>query len=256
MIKLTKPLAVIDIESTGVDTQKDRIITFANLLIKPDAVIDDYEITVNPGIEIPAEATEVHGITNEMVADKKPFSHYAQQIVNDLKDCDLCGFNLLNFDVPLLWEEFYRCGIEWDLAKTSIVDAGNIFKIKEPRDLSAAVKFYCGREHTGAHGAKADVWATRAVLMGQLDRYTDLPGTIGELAKFSHMDNRVDLAGVIVRNSKGEYCYTHKRVRGVKVKDDPGYANWLLRSDFSAQTKQVVQRILDELFPRSKTPFD
>jgi len=253
-MKLTKTLAVIDTETTGVDPQKDRIITFAVLYITPTNTVSRSEIMVNPGIPIPPEATEIHGITDADVADKKPFSAYAASLLENLSLCDLCGYNLINFDVPLLWEEFFRCGLGWDLSETRIIDAGNIFKLKEPRDLSAAVRLYCNREHTGAHGAMADVEATRDVLEGQLARYADLPQTVEELAAFSRMDDRIDLAGCLVRGKDGEPTYRHKKVRGVKVKDDPGYASWILRSDFSEETKRHIRRILNELYRPTRQP--
>lgn len=243
-LKLTRTLAFIDTETTGTDPQKDRIITFASLLVTPENTTDAFEIMVNPGIPIPPETTTVHGITDEMVADKKPFAHYARSILDDLSGCDLCGYNLLNFDVPLLWNEFHRCGIEWDLSETRVIDPCVIFREKEPRDLTAAVRFYCGRDHAGAHGAAADVEATRDVLLGQLARYSDLPQTVVDLAKFCNPERRVDLAGTICLNDKGEPCYTAKRVRGVRVIDDPGFGNWMLRNDFSEETKRHLRRIL------------
>jgi DNA polymerase-3 subunit epsilon len=238
-----KPLCFLDLETTGTDPVKDRIVSFAGVISEGGSDMWLEEL-LNPGIPIPAEATAVHGITNEMVADKRTFRQAASTIRAFINGCDLAGYNLLNFDLPLLWEEFHRVGITLDLTGVNVIDPCVIFREREPRDLTAAMMFYCAERHDGAHGARADVEATRKVLKGQLGRYHDLPTSRAELSAFCRSDRRVDLAGTIALNDKGEPCYTTKRVRGVRVKDDPGFGQWMLRNDFSEETKIHLRRIL------------
>jgi DNA polymerase-3 subunit epsilon len=241
----TKPLCFLDLETTGTDPAKDRIISFAGVINEGDDVW--LEWLLNPGIPIPAEATAIHGITDRIVVDRPTFREAAQSIQSFLSGCDLAGYNILNFDVPLLWEEFHRVGITWDLTGVNIIDPCVIFKAMEPRDLTAAMKFYNGKAHEGAHGARADVEATRQVLRGQGTRYAgnpELPVDRAGLSAFCRKDRRVDLAGCIVLNDKSEPCYTAKRVRGVRVKDDPGFGTWMLRNDFPEETKIHLRRIL------------
>ena len=195
------------------------------------------------------EVVEIHGITN-LAARQFPKMErkHAEEILAFVKDCDLCGYNLKNYDVPIAWEEFYRCGVEWNLTGVNIIDVANVFKIREERTLSAAMRFYCGREHDGAHNALGDVAATLAVLDGQLKKYNDLASMdVAALAKYSAMDDRIDLAGVIVRNKDGEAVFNTNRNRGVLVTSDLGYAEWFLRSDFTQNTKAVIRGLLDEI---------
>lgn len=247
-MKLTRPLVCFDVESTGVDPAKDRIVTFSALKLFVDGKTHNLNAEFNPGFAMKPEVVAIHGVTNEQAALWPPFATHAKSIHEYLAGCDLAGFNLLNFDVPILWEEFYRCGIKWDLGSTDVIDAGNIFKIKEPRTLSDAMKFYCGVEHKDAHDAKADVHATLAVLEGQRMKYRDLwPMTTPELARFSHMDKRFDLAGKIVADKDSDPSYAFGKSKGVKVRDDLGYADWMLKSDFSEQTKMVLREIIKEI---------
>lgn len=249
-MKLTRPIVFFDIESAGdanvVDASRDRIIEFAAIKFTSfgDAPMK-WSFTCNPGIPIVKERSDVHGFTDAMVSDMPPFSFFALRVLDFINGCDLGGFNLFNYDIPLLWEELYRCGTEWDLKGIQVVDVGNIFKKQESRDLSAGVKFYCGREHVGAHGALSDCEATAEILAAQRQRYSDLATMdIGQLAAFSRMDDRVDLAGIIVRNKDGEPVFNTKRNKGIRVTQDVGYAEWMLRSDFSAETKKRIREII------------
>ncbi len=256
-MKLERPIVFLDIESTGLDTAVDRIVSLAMVKLSPTPlktqhISSELSFFFNPGCKMTEENIAIHGITNEMVAGQPPFEAEAQRILKFLEGCDLAGFNLTNFDVPILWEEFYRTGVEWDLVGVDIVDAGALFKRFEPRDLAAAVKFYCGREHAEAHDAMADTQATVDVLVGQLARYPDLSGAdVQTLAKLSNLakdgSERLDLAGIVIRDKDGIARYTHKKVRGVAVKDDPGYAGWILRNNFPQQTKMVLEKLLAEL---------
>lgn len=235
-----RPAFSIDIEATGVNPATDRIIQLA---IVSENV--EYNILVNPGIPIPAGASEIHGITDADVADRPSFASEAGGVHSLLKGADLIGFNLSNFDVPLLWEELYRCGIEWDLSDTKIFDAGTLFKRREERTLAAAVRFYCDRELQDAHCAVADAKATLNVLFAQCVRYGINPMDRDTLAKESAYDEvRVDLAGKIVVGKDGRPTFNFGKAKGVAVEDDTGYAMWMLRNDFTQNTKKHLEAIL------------
>lgn len=247
-MKLTRPLVFFDVETTGTDPSKDRIVTFSALKTYPNGKTHYYDARFNPQIEMSLEVIAIHGIDNYLASTYPLFHAQAQPILNYFDGCDLAGFNCLNFDVPILWEELNRTGRKWDLTGVNIIDVGNIFKIKERRTLEAAVKFYCGKEHTGAHGSKADAAATSDVLEGQISWYADLqPLSVSDLAKFSKMDDRFDLAGKIVKDKDGDPTYSFGKSKGVKVRDDLSYAYWMMKSDFSQQTKSVLRQIVDDI---------
>jgi DNA polymerase III subunit epsilon len=245
--KLTdRPLIIFDCEATGLDVAKDRIVTLGARRF--GEIASTHLFKCNPGIRMSDEVVSIHGITNEMCAAWEPFKVQAQSIFQLINGCNLVTFNGLNFDIPLLWEEFYRCGIEWNLEGIRILDAGNVFKKKEERTLSAAVRFYLEREHLAAHDALGDVEATLDVLNAQLSRYSDLQSmSIDELDKFSRFDDRLDLAGKIVRSADGRATYNIGKNRGIAVEDDTGFAQWMLNRDFSANTKMVVLKVLNEI---------
>ena len=246
---LKRPLASIDIESTGADVAKDRIVTLAIVVYHTDGLTTTHLHECNPGIPISKEASQVNGLTDEMVKDWPAFKSQAADVHAKLAGCDLLGFNLRNFDVPMLYEELARAGIEWDLHGVHVVDAGNLFKIKEPRTLEAAVKKYAGREHHGAHDATADAVATMDVLLGQVSQYADLAKLdVPGLANFSAgEDTRLDLAGKLTRDADGDPCFMVGSTRGRKVKDDLSFGYWMLGKDFTAQTKSVLRRIINEI---------
>jgi DNA polymerase-3 subunit epsilon len=249
-LKLTRPLVFLDCESAtrgpSPDPARDKIISIALRGFTPDGRESVKKWFFNPGFLMSDLNVECHGITNEM-AGRKPLlnGEYGAQIRESLRLCDLAGYNLIRYDVPLIWEELYRVGIDWDLSGVNIVDAGNIFKLKEERSLSAAVKFYCGREHAGAHDALVDVNETVCVLDGQLERYQDLAKmTVEELARFSRYEDFMDVHGKIIRGPDGDAVFNFSKVRGVKVKDDPGFARWMMGKDFSENTLRVLRREL------------
>lgn len=250
-MKLTRPLVVFDIESTGTDPATDAIITIAIRKIVPDCPVDaTLHWICKPWKEIPESATEIHGITNSEVALLDGFSKIAQEVFGSLKGCDLCGFNLSNFDIPILWEEFYRCGITWDLTGIHVIDCGTIFKIMEPRDLTAAVKFYTGKDHSQAHEAQADVAATISVLEGQIEQYfRGMNPSVEKLALASKYEgeNRIDLAGKLTRDKDGDPCFQVGSPRGRKVRDDMSFGYWMLQKDFPTQTKMVLQQIMQQI---------
>jgi DNA polymerase-3 subunit epsilon len=246
-----KPIIFFDIESTGTDPVKDRIISLCAVKVSDLFVFNEIgslNILVNPTIPIPAEATAIHGISEETIKDKAIFGLLAPSIRAFFTGCDLAGFNITNFDVTMLWEEFYRARIDWDLSGVNMIDCGTIFKKKEPRTLAAAVQFYCGEQHDSAHEAKADVLATIKVMRGQMERYADL-GSMDEKAlhEFSFHEPRFDLAGKLTVDKDGEPVYAFGNSAGEKVKTNPGFARWMLSKDFPTQTKMVLRKYLNQI---------
>lgn len=238
---MEKPIVFIDIETTGKDVLKDRIVQIATRKAEDKA----RKYLINPGIPIPEEAEEIHGISNEMVKDKPLFKQIAKGLLEYLDGCDVAGFNILDFDLPLLDEEFRRAGLVWQTNDINFFDSCRIFRNMEKRDLEAAVKFYTGKEHTGAHDAAADIAATEDVFFAQLNKYPDLKEMDRvELAIFCAGGWRLDLAGKIVLNESNQPVYSFGKSKGKLVTEDLGFANWMLKSDFPSNTKEVVKRII------------
>lgn len=250
-----RPLCFFDIESTGTDISKDRIVTMSGLKIVPPDLLNTglrtftLNVLANPGFDMTPEVMAIHGITNELARTYPPFSESADEVLAFFTGCDLGGYNCMNFDIPLLWEELDRAGKDWKLEGVNTVDAGNIFKIKETRTLAAAMKFFCDKELQNAHNSQADNEATLEVFLGQRRRYQDV-GAMGleAVAQFCKMDDRVDLAGHVIKDKDGDYAYGLKSKRGVKVTDDPGFARWMLSKDFSNNTKKWLDKILREIY--------
>lgn len=237
-------IVFFDLETTGTHPVNDRIVSLATL--KVDSLTDVGEskhILLNPGMPIPPGATEVHGITDAMVADKPPFASYAKKIFEYLADCDYGGYNIVNFDVPLLAEEFHRCGYTWPRHEARFYDACHVFKAKEERTLSAALQFYCQRPHDVAHDALGDVLATRDVLLAQMQRYDDL-STPEQYSAFCFNPNALDLAGKIVYDEAGQPVYSFGKDKGKRVREHQGFALWMLKGDFPTNTKMVLRKIL------------
>ncbi len=233
-LKLERPLIVFDLETTGVDTQRDRIIELAALKIWPDGEREEKVRRFNPGIPIPKEATAVHGITDADVKDEPPFDKVARGskgIASYFTGCDLAGYNVINFDIPMLAAEFKRAGEKLDVTKISVVDSFRIFKIREPRDLSGALRFYCGQEHAEAHSAMGDVKATLSVLEAQLNRYRDLPSTPRELDSAVRDPEEVDRRGKL-KWIDGEVAVNFGRHKSKTLKylarEEPDYLRWMI----------------------------
>jgi DNA polymerase-3 subunit epsilon len=240
-----RPIVFFDLEATGLDIAKDRIIEFAAIKhIKGETTTMCH--LFNPGIPIPPESTEIHGIKDEDVNNQPKFHHLATDLHEFMQGCIIAGFNCRNFDVPMLWEEFWRADIEWKVDPMDIIDAGNIFKLKHPRNLEAAVKTYCKREHKDAHSALADVEATADVFRGQLNTHDDLfDMSSDQLAEYCMMEERrADLCGTIVYNEAGIAVFNTKRNKGVPVVNDLGYARWMLSNDFPESTKRAIEKII------------
>lgn len=255
-LKLERPLAVFDIESTGINPRQDRIIELAIIKIFPDGATERHVFRMNPEINIPAAATAIHGISDADVADKPPFRKLAPAIKEILGDCDLCGFGASRFDVPMLMEEFARAGLPFDDSKLRVVDVQRIFHKREPRDLSAALVFYCGTRHTDAHSAEADVEATISVLEAQLKRYTDLPTTVEALDAYCNPPKDASWADRTgkLKWEEGEIVINFgTQNKGRKLRDlsrnNPKYLKWILTSDFPSDTKEIVAGALENRFP-------
>lgn len=246
-LKLKNPIVFFDLETTGINIIYDRIVEISYLKIYPNGKEISTTYLVNPGMPIPAASTEIHKITDEMVADKPTFKEIAKIIAKDIEGCDIAGYNSNRFDVPLLMEEILRAGVDIDLSNRKFVDVQTIFHKKEQRTLSAAYQFYCNKELLGAHGAEADTRATYEVLKGQLDMYEDLENDIEFLAKFTTQNKNVDFAGRIVYDDKGVEVFNFGKYKGRSVeevfKTDIGYYSWMMQGEFALSTKKVLTEI-------------
>ena len=247
-LNLTKPIIFFDLETTGVNFQDDRIVEVSYIKVYPNGTEESKTIRVNPGRHIPAEATAVHHITDEDVANERPFKDIARELAKTFKGCDIGGFSSNKFDLPLLQEEFIRAGVEdFDPSRCRLIDVQTIFHKMEQRTLVAAYKFYCGKDLTAAHSADADTRATYEVLKAQLDRYPELQNDITFLSEFSTQRKGVDLAGRIVYDDKGREVFNFGKHKGKPVDvvfaTDPNYCAWMQQGDFSADTKRTVMRL-------------
>jgi DNA polymerase III subunit epsilon len=256
-LKLERPLAVFDIESTGTNRKFDRIIDLAIVKLLPGGKSESYSFRVNPGMPIPAEATLIHGITNEDVKDSPTFKEIAVNVAEVLKDCDLAGYNISNFDIPLLGEEFIRAGLPFDTESRRVVDAQRIFHKKVPRDLAAALAYYSGELHLNSHDAMGDVQATVKVIEGQLKRYPDLPRDMDALDAFCHPRDPtwVDKTGKF-KWADGEAVINFGKKQGQKLREiarmEPSFLQWMVKNDFPRDTLDIVQNALRGKFPEPR----
>ncbi|GAB3565184.1 3'-5' exonuclease [Spirosoma luteolum] len=266
-LALRKPLAFFDLETTGINTAKDRIIDICIIKALPGGEVQTRNQRVNPGMPIPLESSLIHGIYDDDVADAPPFKSVARGLAQFLEGCDLAGFNCNRFDVPLLVEEFLRANVDFDVKNRRMVDAQRIFHLMEPRNLSAAYRFYCNKELVGAHGAEADTVATLEVLNAQVQRYQGMVARADsgqDLVFENDMDmlhqltaNRnVDLAGRMVLNEKGEEVFNFGKNKGVPVlevlKKEPSFYDWMLKGDFTLDTKRRLTEIRLRMFTQGK----
>ena len=244
-LKLHRPLAFFDLETTGVVIGMDRIVELGILKILPDGTKTNKTWRINPEMHIPEVVSKIHGIYDKDVADCTTFKEIANDVNHYLNNVDLAGYNSNRFDVPLLVDEFLRAGIEFDIRGRKLIDVQHIFHKMEQRTLSAAYKFYCNQELIDAHSAEADVRATYEVLEAQLERYSDqLQPDAAFLHSFCNNSKNVDLAGRIVYDDKKREVFNFGKYKGRLVTDvfktDPSYYDWMLKGDFSRDTKQVV----------------
>jgi len=251
-----KPLVIFDLETTGTNTATDRIVQFAGQKISVIGQVEALNMLINPQGPIPTDASAVHGITDEDVADKPTFQEVATDIVQFIDDAHLGGFNVKRFDLPLLLEEFRRCGQPFPLDGREIVDVMEIFHHFEKRDLSAAVRFYLNEEFEDAHNAASDVDATARVFAAQLNRYAELPGSLAELPQYLNPNN-VTSDGRITWNDNDEACLGFGKNAGATlqslVANDRGYLEWILSKDFSQEVKRVIQEALEGSFPERQS---
>jgi DNA polymerase-3 subunit epsilon len=243
-LRLTRPLVSLDVETTGLSPRHDRIIEIAMVKFHPEGRRDRFHRRVDPEVPIPAAATAIHGLTDQDVAGSPKFKAIAGSVARFLRTADLCGFNIKNFDLPFLFNELSRAGIRVPLGRRAVIDALQIYRHQEPRDLIAAVRRYLGRDHALAHSALGDAYAAAAVLDGQVASHTDLPGTVAELhARFTD----VDLMGRLKRQN-GEVVLAFGKYTGRPLaevaSDDPGYLRWLLDQDFLPDFQAIVRQAL------------
>lgn len=247
-LKLERPLVFFDLETTGLSIANDRIVEISYYKVFPNGNAEGKTLRINPQIPIPPEATAVHGITNEDVKDCPTFKEVVNDIIEVLRDSDLAGYNSNYYDIPLLEEELLRAGAAIDLKRKQMVDVFTIFTRNEPRNLTAAYKFYCGKNLDDAHSAQADTMATYEVLMAQMDHYADLPDTVEGLAEYTRTrELTADFAGKIAYDAQGAEVFNFGKYKGMRVTDvfrrDPSYYAWLMGTDFTQYTKQIFTRI-------------
>lgn len=246
-LKLKKPICFFDIESTGTNVVRDRIVELGVLKIYPNGNEESRTWLVNPEMPIPEEVIKIHGISNEKVANEPTFKQLAHRIYEMVQGCDLGGYNSNKFDIPMLVEEFLRADIDFDLSKVRAVDVQNIFHKKEQRTLSAAYKFYCQKDLTDAHTAEADTLATYEILKAQLDRYDDLDNDIAFLSEYSNRFNAADCAGFIIFNKDNIECFSFGKYKNRPVEEvlaeNPGYYSWIQNADFPLYTKKILTQI-------------
>jgi DNA polymerase-3 subunit epsilon len=251
-LKISKPICFFDLETTGVNVSLDRIVEISILKIFPNGNKESKTWLVNPGVPIPLEASNIHGITNDIVKNEPFFKMIASDIKSMINNCDLAGFNSNKFDIPLLAEELLRSEIDFSLDNVATIDVQNIFHKMEQRTLSAAYQFYCGKSLDNAHSSKADTLATFEVLESQIEKYDDLQANVNFLSDFSRRGKNVDLAGFIKYNKDDVPCFSFGKHKDKTVdyvlENESGYFGWLLNADFPIYTKKVLTKLrLDKL---------
>lgn len=247
-LNLKNPLVFFDLETTGLNTTRDRIIEVSLLKVYPNGKEEMKTRRLNPEMPIPPESTAIHGITDEDVKDCPTFKQIAKSLADQLEGCDLAGFNSSRFDVPMLAEEFLRAGVDFDMSRRKFIDVQIIYHRREPRTLEAAYAFYCNKQLDNAHSAESDTRATYEVLKSQLDHYPDLVNDIDALSKeYSSFNDNVDLAGRMIYDEKGVEVFNFGKHKGKPVeevlKNEPSYYAWMMDGDFPLNTKQVLTKI-------------
>ena len=256
MLNISRPIAFIDLETTGVNLSSDRIIEIAIIKILPDNSRVVKRRLINPEMIIPESSTNIHGITNDMVKDAPTFKQVGNEIKQFLENCDLGGYNSNRFDIPLLMEEFLRAGMEVDLSDRKMIDVQHVFYSMEPRTLSAAYKFYCGQELVNAHSAEADISATIDVLYAQVARYEKLGNSVESILSVIGEDKIVDYARRFSFDDKGVEVFNFGKYKGRSVaevlKNEPHYYDWMMKGDFPLHTKQKLTEILNRTLLKNK----
>lgn len=246
-LKLTKPLIFLDLETTGIDPAKDRIVEISLVKVFPDGTEEVRTRRINPEIPIPPVSSAIHNIYDEDVKDCPTFREIAKSLWSYIKGCDFAGYNSNKFDIPVLVEEFLRVGVDVDLSGSRFIDVQNIFHRMEQRTLVAAYKFYCGRELEEAHSAEADTLATYEILKAQLKRYEELENDVKFLSEFSQRTNNVDFAGRIIFDERGVEIFSFGKHKGRSVAEvfrtESSYYSWMMNGDFPLHTKKVITEI-------------
>jgi DNA polymerase-3 subunit epsilon len=255
-LNLKRPIAFLDLETTGINVTNDRIVELSVLKISPNGKEEWMSTRVNPEIPIPPKTTAIHGITDADVANAPVFREVAKNLTAFLEGCDLAGFNAVKFDIPVLAEEFLRANIDFNFRKRKYIDVQVIFHKKEQRTLSAAYQFYCEKSLVDAHSSKADTQATYDVLKSQLDRYSDLENDVEKLADFSCFNTNVDFAGRIILDENGVETFNFGKHKGKGVEavfaEEPAYYSWMMNSDFPLYTKKILTEIKLRSFGKTK----
>ena len=249
MLQLTRPVAFIDLETTGINLSTDRIVEIAIIKVMPDQTRVVKRKLINPQIQIPQSSSDIHGITNEMVKDAPTFKIAANEIKQFLENCDLGGYNSNRFDIPMLMEEFLRAGMDVDLSDRRMIDVQHIFYCMEPRTLTAAYKYYCQKELINAHSAEADVEATIDVFLAQLERYVNLGTTVDSILGCIGEEKIVDYARRFAFDDKGNEVFNFGKFKGRQVSDvlknEPQYYDWMMKGDFPLHTKKKLTELLN-----------
>jgi DNA polymerase-3 subunit epsilon len=255
MLSLIRPIAFLDLETTGVNLSTDRIVEIAIVKIMPDHSRQVKRKLLNPEMQIPTESSDIHGITNEMVKDAPTFKQAGNEIKQFLQDCDLGGYNSNRFDIPILMEEFLRAGMDVDLSNRRMIDVQHIFYSMEPRTLTAAYKFYCQKELVNAHSAEVDINATIEVFMSQLERYNQLGNNVDSILSVIGEEKIVDYARRFSFDDKGVEVFNFGKYKGKSVSDvlksEPHYYDWMMRGDFPLHTKQKLTEIMNRSILKS-----
>ena len=247
-LQLARPIAFIDLETTGVNISNDRIVEIAIVKIAPDGTKQVKRKLINPLMPIPAGSSDIHGIIDDMVKDAPSFKQVANEVKQFMENCDMGGYNSNRFDVPMLIEEFLRAGIEFSVEGRKLVDVQKVFHLMEQRTLSAAYKFYCSKVLDGAHSAEVDATATWEVLEAQVERYPQIGDTVESIVKFTGEDDIVDFARRFIKD-KGIEIFNFGKHKGKPVtqvlKEEPQYYDWMMKGDFAMDTKQKLTEILN-----------
>jgi DNA polymerase-3 subunit epsilon len=252
-INLEKPLAIFDLETTGINITSDRIVEIAIIKVHPDGTEERYCQRVNPQMPIPKNISEIHGIYEEDILNEPTFAEIAETVVTFIGESDLAGYNSNKFDIPVLAEELMRVGSTFDISKRKFVDVQNIFHKMEQRTLAAAYQFYCKKDIENAHNALYDAQATWDVLKAQVERYEDLTNDISFLSEFSKAGNfnLLDFAGRLAIDEDGNAIYNFGKHKGKTIKQvsliEPGYYGWMLDADFPLYTKQCLRKEMDKI---------
>lgn len=254
-LRLERPLAFIDVETTGLKPSSDRIVELSILKIQPDGSREYKSHRINPEIPIPANATAIHGITDADLVQEPKFNQYAKGIRDFLDECDIAGFNVIKFDLPFLEAEFKRAGVEFSRQGRQLIDSQVLYHLLEPRDLRAAYFRYCGKELEASHTAEGDATAAAEILDGQLEKHPELPKHVEGLCALCYTipDNYVDHDGKFIWSGNGVVCNFGKKHNGRTLRDividDPDYLQWITRADFTPEVKEMVTKALSGEFP-------